>query len=217
MFKKSADLIILDPPYNLGVLEDLGDSSTMDEIMVSFAVLAGEAVRILKPGGSVLFMGSPLQQAAWELVAQMAGLRILAEFIVLWDADSEFDTGLYQHRSIRWHIKPGLRLPTPEVASASNIIVVKEVPMERREHVTQLPVELFTYLISLLTGENALIVDPFCGSGSSLVAAEVCERRWVGGDIDNRACLTAESRVKNWESEETNPVLLWKRGRHLIV
>ena len=55
-----------------------------------------------------------------------------------------------------------------------------------REHPTQKPVELFEHFIRLHTKPGDLVVDPFCGSGSSGVAAKRLGRSWLGCDTDER-------------------------------
>ncbi|WP_288301779.1 DNA methyltransferase, partial [uncultured Brachyspira sp.] len=39
-------------------------------------------------------------------------------------------------------------------------------------HVNQKPLKLMEFLISLVTKENAIILDPFCGSGTTCIAAK---------------------------------------------
>ena len=69
---------------------------------------------------------------------------------------------------------------------------------EHEGYHTQKPLKLMYRLIHASSEEGDLVVDPFCGSGSTLVAAERMQRRWAGcdkGDIANeiaRARLDAE-------------------------
>lgn len=54
---------------------------------------------------------------------------------------------------------------------------------EQGLHPTQKPVALFDYLIRTYTQAGALVVDPFAGSGTTLIAARNLNRRYIGGDI----------------------------------
>jgi DNA modification methylase len=63
-------------------------------------------------------------------------------------------------------------------------------------HPTQKPVELFTRAISNHTQQGELIVDPFLGSGTTLIAAEQLGRRCYGLEISPAYCDVIVSR---WE------------------
>ena len=62
-------------------------------------------------------------------------------------------------------------------------------------HPTVKPLALMQWLIGLTTDMGDLILDPFCGSGSTLVAAERLGRRWIGIDIDAHWCEVARKRT----------------------
>lgn len=62
-------------------------------------------------------------------------------------------------------------------------------------HVAQKPVKLLRALIELTTLEDQLVLDPFCGSGSTLVAAKTCNRRYIGFDADERSVTLAARRL----------------------
>ena len=51
-------------------------------------------------------------------------------------------------------------------------------------HVNQKPLKLMEFLISLVTKENAIILDPFCGSGTTCIAAKNINRHYIGIEID---------------------------------
>lgn len=53
---------------------------------------------------------------------------------------------------------------------------------EKTEHPTQKPEELMRRLIAASSQEGDLVVDPFCGSGTTLLVAEKLGRRWAGTD-----------------------------------
>lgn len=67
----------------------------------------------------------------------------------------------------------------------------------KRYHPTQKPVELCQYLIKTYTNENQLVIDPFAGSGSSLVAAKQNKRRAIGIELDINYCDIIVERLKN--------------------
>ncbi len=62
-------------------------------------------------------------------------------------------------------------------------------------HVAQKPVKLLRALIELTTAPDQLVLDPFCGSGSTLVAAKMAGRRYLGFETDPDAVKTAAERL----------------------
>ncbi|NSZ66988.1 DNA methyltransferase [Agrobacterium tumefaciens] len=62
-------------------------------------------------------------------------------------------------------------------------------------HPTQKLVEVLEPLIRTYCPEGWLVLDPFSGSGSSLVAAEACGRRYVGIELDRNHVDAARKRL----------------------
>lgn len=76
---------------------------------------------------------------------------------------------------------------------------VWQIPPEnatRVNHPAPFPTALPERLIQLYTYKNDLVVDPFMGSGSTLVAANRLERRYLGYDLDPSYVEIAERRVR---------------------
>lgn len=53
-----------------------------------------------------------------------------------------------------------------------------------------------TKAIKILSYKNDIVLDPFVGSGTSIVAAEILNRRWLGIELSENYCEIAKSRVK---------------------
>ncbi|HLA84630.1 MAG TPA: site-specific DNA-methyltransferase [Thermoguttaceae bacterium] len=66
---------------------------------------------------------------------------------------------------------------------------------ESGRHIAQKPVKLLQALIELTTMPGHLVLDPFCGSGSTLVAAKNSGRRYLGFEIDSEAVKIAQERL----------------------
>ena len=68
-------------------------------------------------------------------------------------------------------------------------------PRESGLHPTQKPVKLMQALVETATLPGQVVFDPFCGSGSSLVAARNLDRRDIGCDIDPTYVEVARTRL----------------------
>ena len=68
---------------------------------------------------------------------------------------------------------------------------------ERVGYPTQKPIELLERIIGLVTEKNDLVFDPFCGSGTTLVAASINKRRYLGMDLNREAINLAMQRIEN--------------------
>ena len=67
----------------------------------------------------------------------------------------------------------------------NNIIKVETSKSDFGSHVNQKPLKLMEFLISLVTKENAIILDPFCGSGTTCIAAKNINRHYIGIEINS--------------------------------
>lgn len=66
---------------------------------------------------------------------------------------------------------------------------------ERTGYPTQKPSRLLERIILGCTQPGDLVADFFCGSGTTLVAAQTLERRWLGVDVSEEACSVARRRL----------------------
>ncbi len=73
-----------------------------------------------------------------------------------------------------------------------------------RLHETQKPVKLIEYLIKLTTRENHIVLDPFAGSGTTLVAARNLKRRFIGFEIQENYYHIARDRVHDSQLSGTS-------------
>lgn len=89
--------------------------------------------------------------------------------------------------------------PHPLGAKPRDVI---EIPVlcngmdEKTAHSTQKPEELIRRFIAGTTGPDALVMDPFVGSGTTAVVAERLGRRWIAGDSDPRYVELARRRLQ---------------------
>ena len=66
--------------------------------------------------------------------------------------------------------------------------------------------------IKILTYKNDVVLDPFCGSGTSLVAAEVSGRRWIGIELSPNYSEVSRERVQHFVDRNKQMELEFKKG-----
>jgi site-specific DNA-methyltransferase (adenine-specific) len=68
---------------------------------------------------------------------------------------------------------------------------------ERLGYPTQKPLSLLERILSASSNEGDLVLDPFCGCGTTVHAAQKLNRRWIGVDITHLAISLIERRLKD--------------------
>jgi len=69
-------------------------------------------------------------------------------------------------------------------------------------HPTVKPVKLMQYLVKMITPPNGIVLDPFCGSGTTGVACKLDGFQFVGMEQDPEYSKIAEGRIKNYKEEK---------------
>src|SRR6266851_5336963 len=71
-----------------------------------------------------------------------------------------------------------------------------------RLHPTQKPTEALRPLVRAFCKPRGIVLDPFCGSGSTLVAARDLDRNFIGIELDGAHHLTASRRLQDAKNIE---------------
>jgi DNA modification methylase len=64
-----------------------------------------------------------------------------------------------------------------------------------------------TKAIKILSYKNDIVLDPFAGSGTSLVAAEILDRRWIGIELSPNYTQIATERVQAFVDQKRQQTL----------
>lgn len=81
--------------------------------------------------------------------------------------------------------------------SPDNILTSGFMLGEAGLHPTQKPIRLMQSLIELATQKGQIVLDPFCGSGSTLVAAKLLGRHFIGFEANEEYAHIVAERLKN--------------------
>ena len=208
MGRRKARVLWTDPPWGNSyvgktkrALRIQGDEAAGLESLLrgSFAAVdrflqPGAAIYIAHPAGAsqITFLEAFLTQG-WVLSQQIVWVK---DAFVLGHSDfhAQHEPILYGHTPSpgRW----GRGHHGWYGGNAESTVLQIPRPKASREHPTMKPTELIRRLIENSSGFGDLILDPFLGSGSTLVAAEQCGRRCFATDIDPSYVDVA---VRRWE------------------
>ena len=174
----SVDLIFTDPPYDKESIPLYGD-------------VAEVASRILKPGGSLLAYAG--HYALPQILADMEDhLRYWWMLCLKHSGNEARLPGKFVfvgYKPIVWFVKEK-RLNKTFIADH---YISK--PPDKKDHDWQQGTSEAKYYIDKLTEPGDLVVDPFLGSGTTLVAAKELNRKGWGCDIDEMNVNIAKERI----------------------
>lgn len=89
----------------------------------------------------------------------------------------------------------------PEALNQSNMLKVAVYPSDRGSHPTQKPINLMKLLIELVTKEEQLVLDPFAGSGTTVLASKEVGRYCLGIEANKKIYETACNRLERHDSQ----------------
>lgn len=79
----------------------------------------------------------------------------------------------------------------------TDIPSLHQADAERIGYPTQKPLALLKLIISASSNEHDVVLDPFCGCGTTIAAAQYLTRRWIGIDITYLAVDLIENRLRD--------------------
>jgi hypothetical protein len=175
----SADLFLTDPPY-------------APEHLPLYGRLAELAAAKLRPGALCLayagkfFLPQVFEQLGrhltywWTFAVQLTGAPD-----AIWS----------RHIEARWRTVVAFCRPPVKPAPAMLSDLIFGGGREKGLHEWQQAESEAAYLIERLTEPGALVVDPFCGSGTVPAAARKLGRKWLATEIDPATAALARQRV----------------------
>jgi site-specific DNA-methyltransferase (adenine-specific) len=89
-------------------------------------------------------------------------------------------------------------------SNPNNIINISSNSSDTGLHPTQKPLKLMQALIELTTKENQIVLDPFCGSGTTIIAATLLDRNYIGIELDDNYYKIATERLDNFNQLNEN-------------
>ena len=88
-----------------------------------------------------------------------------------------------------------------DVNSASGKYGSEKAPA-KNFHPTVKPISLMSYLVTMGSRENDLVLDPFVGSGTTCIAAKLLNRKYLGMELNDEYAVIAQERIKAHKPEK---------------
>jgi len=206
-----------DPPYGVGYVGKTKDAKTIDNDSVAGlpalldAVLANVA-EVLEPGAP-FYLAHPAGALAllFEQAVDRSSLKVhqglvwVKDSMVLGHSDYH-----YRHEPIIYGFNAGPgrsgrgKRPTSRwyADNSQTSVLVFDRPRLSLEHPTMKPVALVAHCLKNSTPLGGLVLDPFCGSGTTLIAAEQTGRVCHTIELDPAYCDVIVTRWQNLTGEE---------------
>jgi adenine-specific DNA-methyltransferase len=185
----SVDFILTDPPYITRYRDQRGRTIANDDNAAWLHPAFAQMHRILKPDAfAISFYGWPkidLFFSAWKA----AGFRVAGHLVFRKRYASKSAFVRYTHEQAFLLVKGNPAYPASPISDVLNWSYTGN-----RLHPTQKPLGVLRPLIEAFTQPGDKILDPFAGSGSTVVAARQLHRRARGIELDADHCATANAR-----------------------
>ena len=210
------DLALIDPPYfdyKTGHRKDKADKLSQSLVQQSREDqlrTVQECIRVLKPGSAFFFLTN-WQEAWWFQQRFFSFLRNE----IIWDKGNwaagdlagsfagTYEVIFLGTKGDGWSYRGGRRIHDIwgnqyELEHKYNLDRVGT----KRIHSTEKPVDLYKKCIELATDPGAFVLDPYSGSGSSVIAALETGRNILAYEIDQEYHRRILERVENWKKEQ---------------
>lgn len=215
----SVDLIATDPPYNTTACEFESDIALQDSLW-------SQIWRVMKPNRAVIMTGSQpftthliyrnLKQYrhswVWEkslatgyLNANRQPMKAHEDVIVFGNGAVDYYPQMAQGKAYRatrgavgGHVQDKTvgGYVTKNTGSRYPRTVLRFASAKNPVHPTEKPIGLMRYLIETYSNAGDLILDFFCGAGTTLDAARQTGRRFIGCDNDNQWIVYSHKRLE---------------------
>lgn len=213
----TADMILTDPPYNVnyeGGNEDkltIQNDAMENDLFFRFLKSVFEILfYTVKPGGAFYIFhadseGENFRRAVREVGFKLAQCCIwVKDTIVLGRQDYQ-----WQHEPCLYGWKPGAA-HSWHTDRKQRTIWNFDKPKANRIHPTMKPIALMAYPICNSTKRGEIVVDFFCGSGSTIMACQQTDRIGYGMEIDPKYVAASVRRFAAMFPQQ--PILLERNG-----
>jgi site-specific DNA-methyltransferase (adenine-specific) len=210
------DLVLTDPPYSSGgmfrgdrtlpTLQKYINSDSMDTWRENFSgdnrdqraflvwatMWFSKAIHISNPGAISLTFTDWRQLPTMTDAVQCGGW-VWRNIITWWKPGIRMQRGRFSS-SAEYVLYSSKGKPIEGEKSPQNVLSFSPVTGKDKNHIAEKPLELIKALMGVSLPESR-ILDPFCGSGTTLAAAKELGRKAIGIEIEEKYCEIAAERL----------------------
>jgi DNA modification methylase len=222
----SIDLIFTSPPYNFGMGYDTWEDGVhWDDYFNKLYLVFDECIRVLKYGGRIAVNIQPLFSdyiPSHQIISNyLMQKKLIWKGEILWEKNNynckytawgSWKSPSSPYLKYTWEfievfckgdlLKKGsddnADITADEFKSwvMARWSIAPEHNMKKYGHPAMFPEELVLRVLKLFSYQNDVILDPFNGVGTTAVISKRTNRRYLGIDISEEYCKTAEKRLE---------------------
>ena len=221
------DIVLTSPPYNFGInYENTNDVNIWEDYFNKLFNIFGECVRVLKDSGRIIINVQPMFSdyiPTHHLISNFflkEGLIWKGE--IIWEKNNynckyctwgSWKSPSSPYLKYSWEfVEIFCKNSLKKEGDKNNIdidseefkkwvygkwSIAQERNMKKYKHDAMFPEELVKRLIKLFSYKNDIVLDPFNGAGTTTKVAKQLNRKFIGIDISEEYCKTAEDRLND--------------------
>ena len=219
------DLVITSPPYNFGLdYASTADDNHWETYFEKLFEIFSECIRILKYGGRAVINVQPLFSDYIPTHHIISNFFIQKKMIwkgeILWEKNNynckytawgSWKSPSNPYLKYTWEfLEVFCKGDLKKIGNSENAdisaddfkkwtvgkwSIAPERKMKEYDHPAMFPEELVQRALQLFSFENDVILDPFNGAGTTTSVAKKLNRRYLGIDISEKYCETAQDRI----------------------
>jgi DNA modification methylase len=221
------DLLLTSPPYNFGLdYASTADDNHWETYFKKLFEIFSECVRVLKYGGRAVINVQPLFSDYIPTHHLISNFFIQKKMIwkgeILWEKNNynckytawgSWKSPSNPYLKYTWEfLEVFCKGDLKKVGNSANAdisaddfkkwtvgkwSIAPERKMKEFDHPAMFPEELVQRALQLFSFENDIILDPFNGAGTTTSVTKKLNRRYLGIDISEKYCETAQKRISN--------------------
>lgn len=216
------DLVLTDPPYNISQKNKIHrDSRTGKEMDINLDFgkwdydfnpinFLKESKRVLKNNGSIIVWTSEQLHGFYRNWFEK---NMCPKQLLVWVKSNPLPqfrlVGYKQATELAfWALKNKNTQDNPNF----NFLTQKEMKnvffhpivsgKERMAHPTQKPLKIFKKLVKIHSQKGGIVLDPFLGSGTTAVACEILQRKYIGIEKEEKYVKMTRERLNKWKCQK---------------